>query len=213
MTRHRLIAGMVTLMGAAAFVASWAGSRAAEPAAATAARNVRVLVAYYSATGNTAKMADGAAEGVRRVAGAEAVVKKVEDVTKADLDAADGIVLGSPTYFANLPGAMKVVIDDWNWKLKADLTDKAGGAFATAGGHTGGKEHVVVSLLLYMLNNRMVVAGPLYGNAKTGSVWAEMGASAVTGPLDPGVGDDELDAARRVGERTARLAQKLKGNP
>ena len=32
----------------------------------------------------------------------------------------------------------------------------------------------------------------------------------MTGPLDPGVGEGELDNARRLGERVARLAVKLK---
>jgi multimeric flavodoxin WrbA len=105
---------------------------------------------------------------------------------------------------------MKTIIDDWNWKMNVDFTDKVGGAFATAGGQVGGQEHVVVSLLLFMLNNRMVVAGPLYRNEKTGSIWAEPGAAAVTGPLDPGVGKAELDGARRLGERVARLATKMK---
>lgn len=171
---------------------------------------VRVLVAYHSLSGNTEQMARGVAEGIKRVPGAAAVVKKVEDVTKADLEAADGIVLGCPTYFAGIPGKMKTVIDDWSWKMQVDFTDKAGGAFATAGGHTGGKENVVTSLLLFMINNRMVVAGPLYKNEKTGSLWAEIGATAVTGPLDPGVSETELDAARRLGERVAGLAKKLK---
>jgi hypothetical protein len=53
-------------------------------------------------------------------------------------------------------------------------------------------------------------SGPLYQNDKTGSVWAEVGAAAMTGPLDPGVSDGELDSARRLGERVARLALKLK---
>jgi multimeric flavodoxin WrbA len=109
-----------------------------------------------------------------------------------------------------MPGRMKVVIDDWSWKLKVDFTDKVGGAFTTGGGHVGGKEFVVVSLVMFMLNNRMVVAGPLYQNDKTGSVWAEVGAAAMTGPLDAGVGEGELDSARRLGERVARLAVKMK---
>ena len=75
----------------------------------------------------------------------------------------------------------------------------------------GGQKHVVVSLLLFMLHNWMVVAGPLYRNEKTGSIWAESGDAAITGPLDPGVGEGELDGARRLGERVARLATKMKG--
>jgi multimeric flavodoxin WrbA len=171
-----------------------------------------VLVAYYSRTGNTEQMARGVVEGVRRVPGVEAAIKKVSEVSKGDLEAADGLILGCPTYFANLPGEMKTILDDWNWKLKVDFTDKAGGAFATAGGQVGGQEHVVVSLLLFMLNNRMLVAGPLYGNERTGSIWAELGAAAITGPLDPGVGEGELEGARRLGERVARLAKKLKAS-
>ncbi len=171
---------------------------------------VRILIAYHSRTGNTEKMADGVAQGVKRVTGAAAIVKKAADVTKADLESADGIILGCPTYYGNIPGEMKVVIDDWSWKMKVDFTDKAGGAFATAGGEVGGQQHVVISLLLFMIHNRMVVAGPLYRNDKTGSVWAETGAAAVTGPLDPGISEAELDGAHRLGERIARLAGKLK---
>ena len=141
--------------------------------------------------------------------GVTAVVKKVDEVTKEDLEAADGIILGSPTYYANIPGKMKIVIDDWFWKMKVDFTDKIGGAFSTGGGQVGGKEHVVTSLLLFMLSNRMVVAGPLYQNEKTGSVWGERGSSAMTGPLDPGVSEQELDSARRLGARIAGLVRKL----
>jgi NAD(P)H dehydrogenase (quinone) len=171
-----------------------------------------VLVAYSSLTGNTEKMARGVAEGIRRVPGVTAVVKQVGDVTKQDLEAADSIILGCPTYYANIPGKMKVIIDDWSWKLKVDFTDKVGGAFSTGGGQVGGKEHVVTSLLLFMLSNRMVVVGPLYRNEKTGSVWGEPGASAITGPLDPGVSEQELDSARRLGERVAGFTKKLKAH-
>lgn len=91
-----------------------------------------------------------------------------------------------------------------------DFTDKVGGAFSTGGGEVGGKEHVVTSLLLFMLSNRMIVAGPLFRNDKTGSVWGEPGSSAMTGPLDPGVSEQELDSARRLGERIARIVHKVK---
>jgi NAD(P)H dehydrogenase (quinone) len=150
------------------------------------------------------------AEGVAKVDGAVATVKRVEDCTKEDLQSADGLILGCPTYFANIPGAMKVVIDDWNWKLKVDFTDKVGGAFTTGGGQTGGKEHTAISLLLFLLNNRMVVAGPLYEDEEGDDKWGELGSSAMTGPLDPGVGDREIDAARRLGERIARVARRMK---
>ena len=183
---------------------------AARDAVALAARPVRVLVAYHSLRGNTEQMALAVAEGARRVAGTEVEVKKVTEVTKEDLVKADGIILGCPTYYANIPGQMKVAIDDWSWKMDVDFTDKVGGAFATGGGQTGGKEHVVTSLLLFLLNVRMIVAGPLYQDEQGDDIWAEIGATAATGPTDPGISESERDAARRVGERVATVARKLK---
>lgn len=176
---------------------------------ASSARKVRVLVAYYSLRGNTERLAHGVLDGVKRVPGTVAMLKRVEQVSKQDLEAAHGIVLGCPTYFANIPGKMKTVIDDWNWKLKVDFTDKVGGAFSTGAGQVGGKEFVVVSLLLFMINNRMVVAGPLYQDEEGEDIWAEAGAAAMTGPLDPGVSREELADAARLGQRVARLAKKL----
>jgi multimeric flavodoxin WrbA len=89
--------------------------------------------------------------------------------------------------------------------MKVDFTDKVGGAFATGGGQMGGKEHTVISLLLFMINNRMIVAGPLYQDQEGQDIWAEVGAGAMTGPIDPGLGPQELDSANRLGERVARL--------
>ena len=173
--------------------------------------SARILVVYYSRTGNTEKMAHAVIEGAKRVPGVVTKLKKASEASKEDLDLADGIILGCPTYFANLPGEVKTVMDNWNWKMKVDFTDKVGGAFTTAGGQVGGQGNVVVSLLLFMLNNRMIVAGPLYHNEVSGSIWGESGAAAITGPPDPGVGDKELDGARRLGERIARVTKKIEG--
>lgn len=170
---------------------------------------VRVLVAYYSLHGNTERFAQGVADGAKQVPGTVVALKRVEDVSKEDLQAADAIALGAATYFAGIPGKMKTAMDDWNWKWKVDFTDKVGGAFSTGGGQTGGKEFVVVSLLMFMINNRMVVAGPLYQDAEGEDIWGEAGASAMTGPLDPGVSEEELDAARLLGQRLATLAKKF----
>ena len=56
-----------------------------EGKAAGARPHPHILVAYYSLTGNTEQMARGVAEGIGRVPGVTAVVKKVDEVTKQDL--------------------------------------------------------------------------------------------------------------------------------
>jgi multimeric flavodoxin WrbA len=115
------------------------GAQGVEPTKPDSQRSVRILVAYHSLTGNTEPMAKGVAEGVKRVPGAAAFLKRIEEVTKPDLESADGIVLGGPAYYGNIPGKMKTAMDDWSWKMKVDFTDKAGGAFATGGGQADGK--------------------------------------------------------------------------
>lgn len=208
MKQHHSAVIFAVLLALAPLFAS-AQTPAASAAVESSGDEVHVLVAYYSRSGNTHRFAERVADGARQVPGTRVTIRRVEDVTKEDLQAADAIALGSATYFANIPGRMKVVIDDWNWKWKVDFTDKIGGAFSTGGGQTGGKEFVVNSLLLFMLNNRMVVAGPLYQDEEGEDIWGEAGASAMTGPLDPGVSEQELDAAARLGNRLATLAHKF----
>jgi multimeric flavodoxin WrbA len=182
------------------------GAQAQAPAALPKTHPALVLIAYDSEHGTTEQMARAAADGVRRVPGAAAVLKNAALVGKEDLAQADAIILGAPTYYANIPGRMKVILDEWAWKWKIDFTNKLGGVFSTGGGSAAGKEHVLISLLLYMLNNRMIVAGPLFEDPTGRDRWGEIGATAITGPMDPGVSPAELDTARRLGQRLAQLA-------
>ncbi len=175
--------GIAAVACLAAFV-PWAP--ADPPADSSAASAARVLIAYDTLRGHTEQMARAVEEGARRVPGVVVVRKKVQDVTKEDLVSADGIILGCPTYFANIPGRMKTILDTWNWKLKVDFTDKVGGAFATGGGQMGGKEHTVVSLLLFMINNRMIVAGPSTRTKRARTNGANWEAGPWTGPSRPG---------------------------
>ena len=84
---------------------------------------------------------------------------------------------------------------------------KIGGAFATGGGSGGGKEHVIVSLLLAMINTGMMVAGPAYGDGANG--YALPGAAAT----EPGTPDEftetEVEDARRLGRRIGEIALTL----
>lgn len=165
-----------------------------------AQQRVRVLVAYHSVTGNTEKMAHAAADGARHT-GAAVELRKVADVTRADLEQTDALIIGSPTQWSNMTSAMKAFIETW-----PDMVDKVGGAFATGGAASGGKEHVVNSLVNAMLSHGMVVAGPVYteGTFRFGA----SGATATTGPGHEGVSDAELTEARTLGQRIATLAKR-----
>jgi NAD(P)H dehydrogenase (quinone) len=160
---------------------------------------ISVLIVYYSLTGNTEEMAKSVAEGVRQVAGATALIKRAEEVATDDLKNADAMVLGSPTYFGDMAAPMKSFIDDWYLRHKVVLADKVGGAFSTGGGGTGGKEHVLYSFILAMMNAGMIPVGPLVQEFGT------LGVSA----LDP-VNETALEEAQALGKRVANVTQWLK---
>lgn len=168
-------------------------------------QDVSILVAYHSQTGNTEMMAEALAEGARGE-GAEAFVKRIGDVTKADLDAADGIALGSPVHMGDVAVEVRSALVDWAygkgfWRSRG-LENKACAVFATGGAPSNGKEFTMLSMALGMLQYGMVLVTP-YGG---------LGASATTGMPDheEGVGEHELSEARTLGARLARVALRLR---
>ena len=66
----------------------------------------KVLIAYFSLSGNTQKMAEYMAEGVR-ISGQEVAVKKVSDIKETEEIAGyDGYILGCPTYHRDMTEPM-----------------------------------------------------------------------------------------------------------
>lgn len=91
-----------------------------------------VLVVYFSGTGNTRAMAEAIGEGAK-AAGAEAIVKGVEETSVDDLIAADAIAFGSPTYFGYMAGVLKALFDR-AWGSRNKMAGKPFAAFTSGGG-------------------------------------------------------------------------------
>ena len=90
----------------------------------------KVLIVYASRAGETEKMANIIAEGVR-FSGNEAVVKSVKDIgSENDTDGYDALVLGSATYHGGMIQPMKTLLFLLE---KAALEGKPGGAFGAFG--------------------------------------------------------------------------------
>jgi len=88
----------------------------------------KVLIAYYSLSGNTEKMAQYVAEGVR-FSGQQAIVKKISEIkTPADLDGYDGYMFASPTYHREMANPMKTFLF---LAKNASLAGKLAGAFGS----------------------------------------------------------------------------------
>ena len=67
---------------------------------------MKIVVIYDSRTGNTEKMAHAVAEGIKEVA--EVEVKKVGEAFPLTILAdVDGVVFGSPVYYADISNNMK----------------------------------------------------------------------------------------------------------
>ena len=173
--------------------------------AQTPAVGVTVLIAYYSLTGNTEKMAQGVALGATSVPGTTVILKRVSEVATDDLLSSDAVIVGSPIYLANMSGETKTFFDNWRIKF-GDLRsgfkmrNKVGAAFVTGGSISLGKDITMQSMHAAMLINDMVIVG----------AGGTFGASATTGPESPGVDEKELGAARDLGKRVAEFSAVMK---
>ena len=157
---------------------------------------VKVLVIYDSGTGNTEKMAHAVAEGARQVKSAEVVLKKVDDATLNDLEWADAILVGSPTYYGQMSAKIKAFFDK-SVEIHGKLEGKVGAAFTSSGGTATGAETTLLSIIEAMLIHGMIVQGRAENK--------HYGAAAVEAP-----NKEELKICRELGKRTAKLALKLK---
>lgn len=117
----------------------------------------KILIAYVSRTGNTEKMAEFIAEGVR-FSGQEAVLKKVSDIkNEKDLEGYDGYIFGCPTYHRDMTASMKTFLFTAE---KANLVGKMGGAFGSYT-HSGESAPMVFDTMNYVFKMDMVDLGPL----------------------------------------------------
>ncbi len=89
----------------------------------------KLTIIYGTGTGNTGRMAKAIEEGARG-AGVEVTIKKVETATPADIENADAIAIGSPTY---IKAAMPSVINYVKAMADQPLKGKIGVAFGSYG--------------------------------------------------------------------------------
>ena len=92
----------------------------------------QLLIVYFSESGHTKAMAAAIGQGARSVEGVDVLVKVADATTNDDLLAADGIVLGSPTWFRLPAWPLKRVVDE-SIAIYRQLAGRVGGAFTSTG--------------------------------------------------------------------------------
>lgn len=124
---------------------------------------LKVLVIYYSRSGNTKNMAELIAEGVKAEKDVEVEVKAVQEARVEELIDVDGIVIGSPTYYGTMASEVKKFIDD-SVEFHGRLEGKIGGAFSSSANIAGGNETTIMSILKSLLIHGMIVQGSSKGD-------------------------------------------------
>lgn len=102
----------------------------------------KLLIVFYSGTGNTEAMARAIYDGALE-AGAEAVLKKAAETTPSDLSDCDAVIFGTPTYFHYMAGPVKELFDQ-SWNILRDrVASKPYCAFTSA---ESGKNYALESI-------------------------------------------------------------------
>ena len=154
----------------------------------------KVLVLYYSRSGNTKEMAEKVADAIRKEC-VDTVLKRIEEVKLKELLDYDGIVIGSPTYYGTMAWQVKKFFDEsvtYHGKLKG----KVGGAFSSSANVGGGNETTITDILNAMIVHGMIVQGEPEGDHY--------------GPVAIGSPDGRaLKCCEYLGKNIAELVKKL----
>lgn len=192
---------------------------------------IKILIIYYSRYGNTEKMANYIARGVESVAGAEAVLRTVPNISTVcekvadtipkcgapyasieDLKQCNGLALGSPTHFGNMAAALKYFIDSSSevW-FSGGLNGKPAAVFTSTGSMHGGHESTLWSMMIPLMHQGMLLMGvPSTEIAlrETRSGGTPYGASHLSDG-SPDLSEHEKAICQVLGARLAETAIKL----
>ncbi|MBN1353117.1 MAG: NAD(P)H-dependent oxidoreductase [Candidatus Omnitrophica bacterium] len=154
----------------------------------------KVLVTYYSGSGNTGKMAEKIAEAVKKE-NVDVTLKEVGSVKAGELTGYDGVIIGSPTYYGTMAWQVKKLLDE-SVSLHGSLKGKVGGAFSSAANIGGGNETTITDILNALLIHGMIIQGEPMGDHY--------------GPVAIGSPDARsLKCCERLGKNIANLVKKL----
>ena len=136
----------------------------------------KVAIVYHSGFGHTQALAEAVASGARAVAGTSVSLIPVAEAEAraAELDAADAIVFGSPTYMGGL-SAEFARFKDWTssrW-MQGAWRNKLAAGFTVSASWNGDKHNTLYQLLTLAVQHGMIwirLGLPPGNNSSTGSI-------------------------------------------
>ncbi len=184
-----------------------------------------VAIVYHSGYGHTKALAEQVANGAAEVSGVTSQLIPVADVDSHwdDLDKADGIIFGAPTYMGAASAAFRTFAEasSKRWFTLA-WKNKVAGGFTNSGSQNGDKGNTMMELVTLAAQHGMIWVSlglPPGNNSSKGSLadlnrlGGSLGALAQSN-VDQG-GEDAPIASDRAtalayGRRVAEIADALK---
>lgn len=114
----------------------------------------KVLVVYYSLSGNTEAAAKAVEKGAKEVPDTQVTVKSGLEATVDDLVDSDALAVGTPDYFSYMAGGLKDFFDRTYYPTQEKVTGKPCIAFLTHGG--GGKALESVEVMCQKFKFKMI---------------------------------------------------------
>jgi multimeric flavodoxin WrbA len=186
-----------------------------------------IAIVYHSGYGHTLAVAEAVAAGVQSVPGVKASLIPVGEAEgrEAELDAAAGIIFGSPTYMGGV-SADFAKFKDWTSKkwMARSWQDKLAAGFTVSASWGGDKQNTLYQLLTLAQQHGMVWVGlglAPGNNHSKGSVddlnrtGASLGvmAQANADQGNEGIGQSEFATAQALGKRVAEAALRWQALP
>jgi NAD(P)H dehydrogenase (quinone) len=186
-----------------------------------------IAIVFHSGFGHTKALAEAVAKGAELVSGVRASLVPVgeAEAREAELDAADAIIFGSPTYMGGV-SAEFAKFKDWTskrWMARA-WQDKIASGFTTSASWGGDKHNTLYQMLTLAAQHGMVWVGlglPPGNNHSKGSIEDLNRTGASIGLMAQahgdqgveGIGASEFRTAELLGKRVAEAAQRWQAIP
>jgi NAD(P)H dehydrogenase (quinone) len=203
------------------------------------AQKPRVLLLFYSMHGHMYQMMLAAVEGVKE-AGGEPIfrqvqelipeekwddkIKKAKEMMRAvaiadprkDLQEVDGILVGAPTRFGNMPAQMRNFWDQTGGEwMSGTLIGKPASVISSSATQHGGQETTIITTMITLLHHGMIMVGLPY-SVKQQMTMDEIsggspyGASTIVGGMGERMpSENEKLMAKEQGKRLVKIAKRL----
>jgi len=184
----------------------------------------KIAIVYHSGYGHTKAVAEHVRKGAAAVAGVEVLVLSVEDCPGneggkwGELDSADAIVFGCPTYMGSVSAGFKAFIESTSGRwAKQAWSGKFAAGFTNSGSLAGDKLGTLEELARYAAQHGMVWISPgiLSEGREPDSINRAGFYLGLGTQSDHGKGPDEAPSqgdrqtAERFGTRIAELLKKF----